>query len=76
VISKVTKVYIYPAEYECPYDWEWTTVPFADTPEGRAAFERQCVEIPHEQYLRWRRTRKAFEQVQQDLTDIMYPVTR
>jgi hypothetical protein len=76
VTGKTVRVYIYPAEYECPYDWEWTTTPFTSTPEGRAAFERQCVEVPREQYLRWRRTRKAFEQMQQDLTGIMYPAAK
>lgn len=61
------KVYIYDAEYEAPYDWEWMERPYSPVGDMLAFSERHAHTIPREQYERWKAAAEAFDQVQQEI---------
>lgn len=64
------KVYIYDAEYECPYDYEWMDKPYSPVGDMLAFSERHAHMIPREQYERWVAAQAAFDQVQREMADI------
>jgi len=65
------KVYIYDAEYECPYEYEWADYPLSPSGHMRELSERHAHMVPREQYERWAAARAAFDQVQEEMTAIV-----
>jgi len=66
----LVKVYIYEAEYECPYDWEWDDRPYSTVGQMLTFSEERAAMIPRAQYERWKAAREAFAQVQADIDTI------
>jgi hypothetical protein len=68
VDSELVKVLIYPAEYECPYSWEYLDRPWSiGFPPSEAQFERECHKIPRDMHERWVQVDRAFGQRQDEM---------
>ena len=65
------KVYIYGAEYECPYEYEWGDKPLSDIGDMLAYSEERSHEISVEMYEKWRLQRRLFDEVQEDMLAIV-----
>lgn len=67
----VVKVYIYDAEYECPYSYEWMDRPYSPVGDMLRYSEEHSHMIPAEQYERWKAAREADFLIQQEIAEIL-----
>lgn len=65
----LVKVYIYEPEYENPY-WDWSDTPLSPAGDMFRYSERHAYMIPREQYERWIKAMKVFNQIQQEIETV------